>query len=65
MFFDNSEDPHEIAQNVSFHRGLNCLLCKINSGFVCLFLLILYIEVNNFSVMSGRVSWVEPVFSRG
>ena len=32
--------------------------------FVCLFDLILYILVNNLSVMSGRSSWVEPVLSK-
>ena len=31
----------------------------------CLFGLILYAPVNNFSVMSGRYSWVDPVLSRG
>ena len=30
----------------------------------CLFDLILYIPVNNFSVMSGRVLLVEPVLSK-
>ena len=29
-----------------------------------LFDLILYIPVNNYSVMSGRSSWVEPVLSK-
>ena len=30
----------------------------------CLFDLILYVPVNNFSVMSDRSSWVEPVLSK-
>ena len=30
----------------------------------CLFDLILYVWVNNFSVMSDRSSWVEPVLSK-
>ena len=32
--------------------------------FVCLFDLILYVPVNNFSVMSDKSSWVEPVLSK-
>ena len=35
--------------------------------YVGLFVLMLYVPINNFSVMSGcfPVSWVEPVLSRG
>ena len=35
-------------------RELNCLIPSGNSAFVCLFVLRLYVPVNNFSVMSGR-----------
>ena len=31
---------------------------------VCLFDLILYVPVNNFSAMSGGSSWVKPVLSK-
>ena len=31
---------------------------------LCLFDLNLYVPVNNFSVMSGLSSWVEPVLSK-
>ena len=42
----NIVDPDEILHYAAFHLGLHCLL---------LFALILYVPVNNFSVMSGRV----------
>ena len=56
----NSEDPDEMWQNAAFHKS--SLFDKIN--MFSLFDLILYIPVNNFSVMSGQPSWVEPVLSK-
>ena len=46
-----------------------CTNVKVYLYIFCLFGLILYIPVNNFSVMSGGgeglPGWVEPVLSRG
>ena len=44
-----------------------CILTVLfyNAYAISLFVLIPYVPVNNFSVMSDRSSWVEPVLSRG
>ena len=45
----------------------NCALLENIISNVCLFLLMLYVKVNDSSVMSGCFvsSWVEPVLNRG
>ena len=53
-------DSKVISENWNLHRNLHT---KSNQcAFVCLFILfdlILDVQVNNFSVMSGRVFWVD------
>ena len=48
LILANSEDPDEMQHCATFHLGLHCLPKY-------LFDLILYVPVNNFSVMSGQV----------
>ena len=50
-------------KQITFSGQKYCGKIRINSGFVCLFDLILYVSVNNFLVMSGGSSLVEPVLS--
>ena len=63
-----------MPRNAAFHLGLHCLPKYTSGGgkggglqrvFVCLFDLILYIPVNNFSVLCrDGSSRVEPVLSK-
>ena len=54
--FENSVDPDQLASEKPAYQDLQCFpLCLF-----CLFDLILYIPVNNLSIMSGQVS----VFSK-
>ena len=56
----NSVDLDEMPHLVASHPGLHCLLIiskfwDVRYKSVCLFDLILYLPVNNLSVMLGRV----------
>ena len=49
---------------IIYEDGGGHIFFSENLVFICLFDLILFVPVNNFSVTSGWSSWVEPVLSK-
>ena len=65
MSFDDDRDPFCLSLTSGIILGLTLQFCEKTINFKpILFDLILYDPVNNFSVMSGRVFWVEPVLNK-
>ena len=65
--YENSMDPDQTAAPQLTIRVIT-VYCKGFLSYTCTQMilsdLILYIPVNNFTVMSRRVFWVEPVLSK-
>ena len=57
---NSSVDQNGNLQYAQSHQGMH----RSNLIMNCLFDLILYIQVNNFSVMLDGSSWVEPILSK-
>ena len=56
--------PFKFGKHRLSSHWLTAIFHRSSKAFFCLFDLIPYVPVNNFSVMSDGSSWVEPVLSK-